>query len=122
MSRMNKSLPPSIKERILEGDPYWCWLPEGWYDLVINLDKELNKVAPHYELHQCKEKFGTLRYYIELPIHGDGSGDKKAHDIITKYEQLSSETCDVCGESGELHNINNWMTTRCHEHNKKLRN
>lgn len=118
MNRTNRGIPPTIKKRIPKGDPYWCWLPDGWYDLVVDLDKELAEVAPHYELHQCKEKFGTLRYYIELPTHGDGSGDKKAHDIINKYEQLSSEICDVCGNPGKLRNIKNWMVTRCDKHNK----
>jgi hypothetical protein len=39
----------------------------GWYDLIIGLDQRLAAVNPDYEVHQVKEKFGTLRYYFDLP-------------------------------------------------------
>ncbi len=40
---------------------------KGWYPLIGALDKELSALCPDYELHQVKEKFGTLRYYFDVP-------------------------------------------------------
>ena len=40
---------------------------KGWYPLIISLDSELAAIYPDYELQQVKEKFGTLRYYFDVP-------------------------------------------------------
>ena len=45
----------------------WISCGKGWYPLLIELDQKLAEVFPDYELHQVKEKFGTLRYYIGMP-------------------------------------------------------
>lgn len=45
----------------------WISCDSGWYPLIVELDKKLAEIFPDYELHQVKEKFGTLRYYIGLP-------------------------------------------------------
>ena len=45
----------------------WISCDKGWYPLVIELDQKLAEIYPDYELHQVKEKFGTLRYYIGFP-------------------------------------------------------
>jgi len=108
-------LPEAIRDRVAEGDPYWCSLPDGWYNLVTELDAELRVVDPDYVLDQCKEKFGGLRYYVNW---SDQCNDlDKAEDIITKYEHISEETCDVCGEAGKNESKNGWLATRCEEHN-----
>lgn len=56
-----------ILERIPERWGRWISCASGWYPLVIELDQKLAAMFPDYELHQVKEKFGTLRYYIGLP-------------------------------------------------------
>ncbi len=108
-------LPEAIQDRITEGDPYWCWLPPGWHDLVTKLDEELRMIDPDYVLDQCKEKFGGLRYYVDFSDQCRSL--KKADDIISKYEDLSVQTCDVCGEPGKNNSKNGWLATRCEEHN-----
>ena len=109
-----KILPESIQDRIEKGDPYWCWLPTGWHDLVTKLDAELRTIDPDYALSQCKEKFGGLRYYVDF---SDQCRDlKEADDIISKYEHISEETCDVCGGPGKNRSKNGWLATRCEEH------
>jgi hypothetical protein len=45
----------------------WISCDKGWYPLVIELDQKLVEIYPDYQLHQVKEKFGTLRYYIGFP-------------------------------------------------------
>lgn len=57
--------------RILERIPprwgRWISCDKGWYPLIIELDQKLAEIFPDYELHQVKEKFSTLRYYIGFP-------------------------------------------------------
>lgn len=45
----------------------WISCAKGWYPLIIELDGKLAEIFPDYQLHQVKEKFGTLRYYIGFP-------------------------------------------------------
>lgn len=56
-----------ILARIPENWGRWISCAAGWYPLVIELDQKLAEISPDYELHQVKEKFGTLRYYIGFP-------------------------------------------------------
>lgn len=53
--------------RIPDGWGRWISCDKGWYPLIIELDQKLAEIFPDYELHQVKEKFGTLRYYIGFP-------------------------------------------------------
>ena len=107
-------LPEPIRDRVAKDDPYWCSIPDGWHDLVVELDKELRTVDPNYKLDQCKEKFGGLRYYVS---YSDSSVDAdKVEDIITKYEHISEQTCDVCGNVGKVRSKNGWLAARCEEH------
>lgn len=45
----------------------WISCDKGWYPLIIELHQKLAEIAPDYQLHQVKEKFGTLRYYVGFP-------------------------------------------------------
>lgn len=56
-----------ILRRIPDGWGRWISCDKGWYPLIVALDKELAEICPDYELHQVKEKFGTLRYYFAIP-------------------------------------------------------
>lgn len=95
-----------------------CSINEGWYQLVHDLIEEL--LAAGWDKHflQCKEKFGGLRFYI-------GSGSDEINKIISKYESLSYETCEMCGESGELRkdagNHGRWWKTLCDKHYMEIK-
>jgi len=46
---------------------------KGWVPIIEQLDKDITELDPDYSISQCKEKFGTLRYYAsfnepELPL------------------------------------------------------
>jgi hypothetical protein len=84
-------------------------ISSGWYVIIKNLIEELLQAGWNKKLIQCKEKFGGLRFYIE-------GGTREIHDIIHKYEKLSMQTCDVCGDKGENIIINRWISTRCQKH------
>ena len=56
-----------ILRRFGEEWPAYIACGPGWYPILVDLDQKLNEVAPHYELAQVKEKYGGLRFYVELP-------------------------------------------------------
>jgi hypothetical protein len=59
---------------------------------------------------QVKEKFGTLRFYIN-------GGDDYIYGLISMAESMSSVTCEICGKPGTV-NGGSWLSTRCEEHAK----
>ena len=60
-----------IMLKIPTGWGRWISCGKGWYPLVVELDQKLEKLVPGYEVNQVKEKFGTLRYYFEIPQQDD---------------------------------------------------
>ena len=88
----------------------WIAVDEGWYQIIVDCDKELSAVDPHYKILQIKEKFGGLRYYIE-PSETCYE-DRRLVQIITKYEEIASKTCEATGEPGVLmRSIGGWFKT-----------
>jgi len=55
---------------------------------------------------QVKEKFSTLRFYID-------NGNEKIDELIQEAEKKASETCEVCGQAGSLNRDQNWIVTIC---------
>lgn len=111
-----------VNGRFADRDPIMfapCDILEGWYQLVHDLIEEL--LAAGWDKHflQCKEKFGGLRFYI-------GGGTEEIFEIISKYESLSYETCEMCGEKGEPRKDcgwreNLWYMTLCDKHYNELK-
>jgi len=87
----------------------------GWYELIYNLCKELMSVPQPAPLaEQVKEKYGTLRFYV------DNATDEH-HKIIDHYEHLSAKTCEVCGAEGKIR-TGGWIRTLCEQHNQSRHN
>lgn len=70
----------------------------GWRNAFgIQMCKELRRqlIKDHYlfkyRITQIKEKWGYLHWY-------DAGASKEVHDIISKYEDISWNTCLVCGK------------------------
>jgi hypothetical protein len=111
-----------------------CWgLPgDGWYDLIdclcgvvqniVNNAERTNKVVddciakgekppyekvhiPYVEAGQVKEKFGTLRFYID-------GGNDVINGAIWMAENMSAYICENCGDSGKLRG-RGWVKTLC---------
>lgn len=94
-------------------------IDEGWYQLIHDLLEELIKTDWDRDIHQIKEKFGGLCFYI-------GGASQEVHEIIRKYEALSYLTCEVCGEKGELRKDTGWAggrwyKTMCDKHYQELK-
>ena len=107
-----------ILNRIPDGWGRWLSLGKGWYPLVIEINHKLRFMYPDYEIHQVKEKYGTLRYYYGFPHDPDKEkvnpmiGDIM-DDIITAAEQISTYTCETCGGRGRTRMHNYWYKTLC---------
>ena len=84
---------------------------EGWLHLIKNIIDELIALGWDKRLVLSKEKFGGLRFYIETYPEG-------GEEVIYKYEKLSHETCEKCGENGNTVKINGWLHTFCDNHTK----
>ena len=56
-----------ILARIPDGWGRFISCSAGWYPIIVELDEKIAEVYPDYEVHQVKEKYGTLRYYYGFP-------------------------------------------------------
>ena len=92
---------------------------EGWYPILKCLIEELIQAGWNKEIFQCKEKFGGLRFYINENIIG---GDMNLNRIIGKYEELSYNFCEVCGEEGRMRKDLSWVETLCDTHYQEKKN
>ena len=109
---------------------YWGFSHgDGWYDIVDSLcasiQNHINSKRYQFremsqedfdEEHQVvaaqvKEKFGALRFYIN-------AGSDEIFKKIHSYENQSYETCETCGEKGELRLVG-WYKTLCNKHHEE---
>jgi hypothetical protein len=60
--------------RIPDGWGRWISCSSGWFALLARAERELADVCPTFAVHQIKEKYGTLRLYVEF----DGDDDLPA--------------------------------------------
>lgn len=51
--------------RIPDGWGRWISCGRGWYPILARLEQQISALAPDWELHQVKEKYGTLRFYAQ---------------------------------------------------------
>lgn len=77
----------------------------GWHFLIVELIEDLEELGWDGRIHQVKEKFGGLRFYI-------GGGSDEIYDRIDEAEALSFKTCEQCGAEGVPRN-DGWIKTRC---------
>lgn len=90
----------------------WISCDRGWYPIICELDQKLAAVDPNYTLHQVKEKFGGLRYYVHTEL-GDEVRDRM-WALIREAETRCEATCELCGEPGARHtNGRSWLKTLC---------
>jgi hypothetical protein len=84
----------------------------GWNHLIkplfeyieqYNQDKEDDKKIV---VTQVKEKFGGLRFYTNFAT-------QELHDMISKAEEESYETCEFCGTKENVGHTSGWITTCC---------
>jgi hypothetical protein len=101
---------------------------DGWYDIIESLCRNImgyvnshnsnlrysqsrgkrldEKPMPIPVASQVKEKFGTLRFYID-------SCDPYIYGLIAMAESMSSVICEICGSKAQTRNDRGWMSTLC---------
>lgn len=78
----------------------------GWALILTKLHEDLIKLDPEYRVAQVKEKFGSLRVYVD-------TYSREVEDRIDKAEAQSCHVCEFCGAKGELRNDRSWLKTLC---------
>ena len=87
-------------------------LYKGWVPLLDKLFKQLFAAGWNGRVLQMKEKFGSLRFYIE-----PSEDTFKFYDIIGLAEEESSCICIECGEPGKPRSHHGWIRVVCDKHN-----
>lgn len=89
---------------------------DGWYDILYQLSTKLEpliaKMSHHSKIDcplpraiQVKEKFGTLRFYLN-------HATDKMYNIVLNAEKKSAFVCEQCGNSGKIRD-GSWLRTLC---------
>lgn len=85
----------------------------GWFSIIDDMATKLQahidaSGCPQVQADQFKEKFGEVRFYYS-------GGDATCKEIVAEAVAKSNETCDFCGEPGEMQR-EGWMRVRCETH------
>lgn len=94
--------------------PFYFECGDGWFDLLYKtcteIENECIKLGLHNEnwttASQIKEKYGTLRFYVNNNIDS-------VFEIIEQAEKKSSTTCEECGMPGSIKDNTGWIHTTC---------
>lgn len=79
---------------------------DGWFSLLWDLCLKLEEEDSVKQILQVKEKFGSLRFYV------DGASDA-AYQLINQAEEMSETTCEKCGGKSSISNQDGWYSTVC---------
>ncbi len=103
-----------IMARIPDGWGRWISCSRGWYPIVIRLDQALAAIDPAYEVHQCKEKLGGLRFYFGVSEAVSEVDHHRMRELVREAEARCAEACELCGEPGVRHaRSSGWLKTLC---------
>lgn len=86
----------------------------GWLALLEELIFDLDAMGVKYDVAQIKEKFGTLRFYVDFTNQEQLTDDlyNKFMGRIDRAEELSGKTCERCGDPGKMRS-GGWIKTLC---------
>lgn len=98
---------------------------DGWCTLVDSLLSHLESIKFYngdslgsyldgLVAQQVKEKFGRLRFYYEH-ASAESRADGYTRGAVGFAEYLSTHTCEICGQHGELR-YGGWIKALCDKH------
>lgn len=108
---MGKQIDDYLKNRGEQG-----WIGPGWIPLIYLTEAVLDKLIPGYKFAQVKEKFGTLRVYLDYPEQVDSEDVGLAIRFIGIVEGVSATICEECGQPGARDTTYSWIRTLCEDH------
>jgi hypothetical protein len=82
----------------------WYWLLEQLMEEIYNYCNSNDKKIP--DIIQIKEKFGSLRFYIQ-------GGDEMIDGMIWLAESMSYKICEKCGTTENIGHTKSWIITLC---------
>lgn len=80
---------------------------DGWFGLLFELTRAIDGLG--VTAVQVKEKFGTLRFYLDHYT-------EEADALIGRAEKRSSVECEECGAAGKARSPRGWIRTLCDYH------
>lgn len=80
---------------------------DGWFNILKSLCDDIHAMRPR--VLQIKEKFGGLRFYASFPSDYGDQGWKR----VRQAEEEAWQTCESCGNPGEMKIIEGWRYTLC---------
>lgn len=89
-----------------------CFCGDGWFQLIWSMFEEFESLYSERGLVidlvvvQVYEKYAGMHMDYQGGISG-------VDNIVDKYENLSEETCEVCGSLGEIRKIGDWLSALC---------
>ncbi|WHO37230.1 hypothetical protein PMI04_011670 [Sphingobium sp. AP49] len=84
-------------------------IPEGWRQLFDGLINAISEVAPRTKVRDAKQKFGTLRVYVD-------QATPEVLALIDDASRQSARSCERCGEAGRLTVNSHYYETLCERH------
>lgn len=95
---------------------------DGWFNIIDCLSATISDTMKRHparkhlkpeefdetvqvRVTQVKEKFGSLRFYVD-------NGSPEVYSVITMAEMMSSRTCETCGSPGTRRS-GGWVKVRC---------
>lgn len=130
---MNEELTQKLIEKFpkLYSKNFYFSVGDGWYNILFDLSSRLSELMENMDdetksvlresgvdfektclVAQCKEKFGSLRYYL------NAGGSKEMNDLINAVEDIAGTVCELCGKSGKIR-PGGWIKCLCDEHDKE---
>lgn len=89
---------------------------DGWYSIIDKGCEALMLINPNITVSQVKEKFGTLRFYVD-PWEPPSAAHSYAESaIVAEMERRSAQTCEICGHIPAKQYGGGWVVTRCKKH------
>jgi hypothetical protein len=84
-------------------------ISNGWLGPLQRLFEVLISLGWDKNFLQVKQKFGGMSIFLDnIPENG--------YQFIIDTEKESFKICEVCGEPGDQHKINNWVYCLCETH------
>lgn len=108
------------------GSNWFSDLPEGWGDVIhaylLRLDELVRQNEWDIVISQVKEKFGSLRFYVDtldgdgLPCLSDSTDDVgRFYKLVNDMEFETSLVCCHCGTRENVRCYGGWVHYACPE-------